>query len=314
MAWIVAAGLLLMLCRASPAPAQDVEDVLANYSLTTWGGTDGFVFGDTNTIAQDATGYLWLGTSVGLVRFDGVRFVPWNISGVPAGIFITALHASSDGSLWVGLSTGIVRIRNDEATLYTSREGFRGDLVARIVEDDERTIWVTSAAGVWRFRNNLWERIGPTQGLSARSSSALLVAPDGMLWVGTADGIFRRDAGLDIFQRVSDSSSLVTAMVGDSFGSIWATDPVQLSPRCYQRQISWDGHARDSERRATCFAIAMAICGRGRWGRVCCASVQPDTQRTRSSRLQDAMGSPVVPSVPFMRIAKAISGLDSPEG
>ena len=99
-----------------------------------------------------------------------------------------------------------------------------------------------SAAGVWRFRNNRWERIGPrTQGLSARSSSALLVAPDGMLWVGTADGIFRRDAGRDIFQRVSDSSSLVTAMVGDSFGSIWATDPVRTLTPSYQRRnlLGW---------------------------------------------------------------------------
>ncbi|NOT27763.1 MAG: hypothetical protein HOP16_16875 [Acidobacteria bacterium] len=223
---IVATGLALLLCHTSPAVAQVGQDVLATYSVKSWVGTDGFLFGDTNAIAQDATGYLWLGTSLGLVRFDGVRFVQWKMDGVPSNIFISAMHASRDGSLWVGLSTGIVRIRNDEAALYTSSEGFRGALVTRIVEDRDGTIWANGAAGVWRFRDDRWEQIGSKQGLPIRSSSALFVDPDGTLWVGTAEGIFRRDAGEDTFQQVTKSLSPATAIGGDSFGSVWTTDPV----------------------------------------------------------------------------------------
>jgi len=34
-----------------------------------------------SAIAQDADGFLWLGTDDGLIRFDGVRFVAWEALG-----------------------------------------------------------------------------------------------------------------------------------------------------------------------------------------------------------------------------------------
>lgn len=224
---VVASALILVVCHGSAAYARDAQDLLAAYTLKTWVGTDGFSFGDTNAIAQDAVGYLWVGTSLGLVRFDGVRFVPWRTEGVPLDTFVTALYASSDGSLWVGLTTGIVRIRNEEATLYAAREGFRGDLVGRIVEDRDKTIWASGAAGVWRFRDEHWEQISASRGLPPRASSALFLDRDGALWVGSAEGIYRRPAGADTFEHVVATSSTVRAIVGDSAGSLWATDPLR---------------------------------------------------------------------------------------
>jgi ligand-binding sensor domain-containing protein len=42
-----------------------------------WRIQDGFFGGAANAIAQTADGYLWIGTQTGLLRFDGIRFVPW---------------------------------------------------------------------------------------------------------------------------------------------------------------------------------------------------------------------------------------------
>ena len=39
---------------------------------------DGVPIGPVYAIAQDAEGYLWLGTTRGVVRFDGARFTPWD--------------------------------------------------------------------------------------------------------------------------------------------------------------------------------------------------------------------------------------------
>ncbi len=235
---IVAAAALATLCCGSPASALDGQDVLAAYSLTTWVGKDGFTFGDTNAIVQDDIGYLWLGTSLGLVRFDGVRFVPWTIDRVPPATFVSALHVASDGTLWVGLTFGIARIHNDDATLYTAREGFRADLVDRIVEDSEKTIWASGGDGVWRFRSGGWEQVGADHGLAVRASSALFVDRDGVLWVGTPEGIFRRDASTDSFHQVTRSSSLVTAIADDASGSLWATDRTRtLTPVSSQPDV-----------------------------------------------------------------------------
>ena len=60
-------------------------------------------------LAQDPTGYLWIGTQAGLARFDGVRFTtftPENEPGIP-GIWIHALHPARDGRLWVGTYKGV---------------------------------------------------------------------------------------------------------------------------------------------------------------------------------------------------------------
>jgi signal transduction histidine kinase/ligand-binding sensor domain-containing protein len=221
-------AVLLAVCASGTAAyAQDAVDVLAGYSVTSWRGTDGFSFGDTTAIAQDATGYLWLGTSVGLVRFDGVRFVPLRMDGIPVDSYVSGLGTSRDGSLWVGLATGIARIRGAASEYYSSAEGFGGSFVSRIVEDGAGTIWASGAGGLWRFRGQGWERLGPPEGLPGRASAALFVDRQGALWVGTADGVFRAEPTGDAFEQVAASSSLVTAMAADPSGAVWATDAMR---------------------------------------------------------------------------------------
>src|SRR5687767_5242130 len=79
--------------------------VLTGYSLTTWAESEDGPFGAIAAMAQDADGYLWIGTSAGLFRFDGVRFTPWNrIGGSPLPTSaVTALLVGRDGRLWVGM-------------------------------------------------------------------------------------------------------------------------------------------------------------------------------------------------------------------
>src|SRR6202142_3724086 len=49
----------------------------SQYAHTSWRLQDGVFNGIPTAIVQTADGYLWIGTTSGLVRFDGVRFVPW---------------------------------------------------------------------------------------------------------------------------------------------------------------------------------------------------------------------------------------------
>src|SRR5262245_21141677 len=89
---------------ASPAVyAEDLHDVLTGYNLTAWSMANGLPAGGVRAIAQDAEGYLWLGTDAGLMRFDGVRFVPWSTSSSESAIAepIRSLCVSRAGDLWV---------------------------------------------------------------------------------------------------------------------------------------------------------------------------------------------------------------------
>jgi ligand-binding sensor domain-containing protein len=46
--------------------------------MTSWTLADGMPIGPVSAMVQDKEGYLWLGTTSGVVRFDGARFTPWN--------------------------------------------------------------------------------------------------------------------------------------------------------------------------------------------------------------------------------------------
>jgi len=57
--------------------AVDPGRYISQYGHTAWRIQDGFLGGAANAIAQTTDGYLWIGTQAGLLRFDGIRFVPW---------------------------------------------------------------------------------------------------------------------------------------------------------------------------------------------------------------------------------------------
>jgi ligand-binding sensor domain-containing protein len=60
-------------------PALDVNQ----YAHTAWNAGENFPGGIIFAIAQTHDGYLWLGTEFGLLRFDGVRSIPWQPPAAP---------------------------------------------------------------------------------------------------------------------------------------------------------------------------------------------------------------------------------------
>jgi ligand-binding sensor domain-containing protein len=57
------------------------------------------------SLAQDRTGFLWVGTQNGLYRYDGGQFQAFSeAQGIPERV-IQSLYAGPDGTLWVASST-----------------------------------------------------------------------------------------------------------------------------------------------------------------------------------------------------------------
>ena len=101
-----AAGVLR--CAFALDPSLDVSQ----YAHTAWTIREGFFKGNIYSMAQTPDGYLWLGTEFGLLRFDGIRSIPWQ---PPAGQHlpdngITSLLVTRDGTLWIGTYAGLVNL------------------------------------------------------------------------------------------------------------------------------------------------------------------------------------------------------------
>ena len=129
---------VVCLC-AAPARALDPGKRISQYAHAAWRIQDGFFKGSPLEIAQTLDGYLWVGTTSQLLRFDGVRFVPWhsaNGAQLPNSQ-IYALLASRDGSLWIGTRGGLSRWKDDVLTNYATP----GGAVLSILEDHKGDIW-----------------------------------------------------------------------------------------------------------------------------------------------------------------------------
>jgi len=144
----LAASLMRLFCAAAcclplavTCRAADPNKPLTEYTHTVWTHKDGIPSAFIYAIAQTSDGYLWLATTDGLVRFDGVRFVHWRPkTGYTALLgVVRSLCAARDGSLWIGTETGLIgHIRGDDLT--TSSVGAQ---IEALLEDHDGTLWVT---------------------------------------------------------------------------------------------------------------------------------------------------------------------------
>ena len=120
---IVVAGVFLLCCPGAFAldPSLDVSQ----YAHTAWKIREGFFKGQIFSIAQTPDGYLWLGTEFGLLRFDGVRAIPWQppASDRLPSDFIRRLLVSRDGTLWIGTMKGLASWKDGRLTRYPELAG-----------------------------------------------------------------------------------------------------------------------------------------------------------------------------------------------
>ena len=121
------AGCLLALLQSCPpsAPALEPTTPLASYGRQIWVMENGLPQNTVQALAQTTDGFIWLGTEVGLVRFDGNNFVVFDQNSKPAlpGVDIRCLLATSDGSLWIGTDDGLAQLQNGAITIFTTAQG-----------------------------------------------------------------------------------------------------------------------------------------------------------------------------------------------
>jgi streptogramin lyase len=145
--------------------------------------SDGLPTSTVHDIVQTPDGYLWVATTGGLSRFDGVRFHTYGTAdGLPSSRF-SGLLVARDGTLWAATEEGWLchwdgarfwstdtRQRLSEATMFEATDG---SLVG------------VSAARVWRFRAGRMDVIRDT--IDDRHSGFVLDARGGV-WITARGG------------------------------------------------------------------------------------------------------------------------------
>jgi len=171
---------------------------ISQYAHTSWLLREGAFRGIPRVFAQTRDGYMWIGTDLGLLVFDGIRLSAWRPpSGELPSSSVVSLLATRDGSLWIGTSGGLARF--DGNTLIPYRE-LAGEYIVTLLETRDGTVWFGTSAGfnsTAKLCSIKVEQIQCQQNERALGRFVLKLFQDheGAIWVGSATGLWKWTTG-----------------------------------------------------------------------------------------------------------------------
>jgi len=217
---------LLSFLVASTTFALVPNTPLSGYSRQSWVMENGLPQNTVQALAQTADGFLWIGTEVGLVRFDGNSFLMLDQTSKPLAIpgnDVQCLLATPDGFLWIGTTDGLARLQNGSITIFTTANGLPSNSIRSIHAATNGGVIVSTQAGDVGIKAN---QVGPLMydKLDGTAASYELKIADEIhaaIKRGTAE-IWHNSARQQTFTVGRDlPGSRIQTAFSDRSGSLW---------------------------------------------------------------------------------------------
>jgi PAS domain S-box-containing protein len=196
---------------------------LSGGKVVVYGESEGFTERTVTSIVESRKGVTWVGTSNGLFRGEGDKFVTIPID----PNYVSALAEDSVGRIWIGTHAGLRVTKKDERldTVYFTKGG-ADPLISVLYVDSHGQVWIGTGNGLYRWEGHSVQLIAASPELGDAHVTAILEDHDGTLWVGTGEGGLSRLAhgkwtSLTTAQGLSNNH--VTSIFEDREGSIWVS-------------------------------------------------------------------------------------------
>lgn len=201
MRWIVVVWVVLISALVSVAAVAGVPE-RPRFRIT--GPTQGLPSTDIKALARDRDGYVWIGTSDGLARYDGIAMRVWRYApGVPNGLpgnNVQALLVDASGQVWIATEGAGVSILDSTRTRFrqlrrATHPALASDDVWSIAQHDG-AVWLgTFGGGVTRVDadGHMRRFDAVSGGLPSETVLSLVEDAHAVLWAGTTAGLARFD-------------------------------------------------------------------------------------------------------------------------
>lgn len=158
-----------------------------SYSMRVWEIRDGLPDEVIQSFSQTRDGYLWIGTTTGLLRFDGAQFTLFDQSNTPAlaARSVFCLSITSDGTLWIGTEGGgLVQYRDGSFRTFSSKDGLTNNVVRAVLEDRLGGVWIGTDDGLFKFSAGRFVREDGSGSVPRLAVHTLMEDASGRLWAG----------------------------------------------------------------------------------------------------------------------------------
>jgi len=170
------------------------------YNFRHYSVSEGLPESRVYAVAQDSTGYLWIGTLGGLARYNGRTFTRYTSADGLSGNQIIQIATGEAGPVWVGTRQGLCRRENRSFACPALPE--LDGLAIQALSIDGNTLWVGTDRGLHRLDASSGRVVDVE--LSGESIESL-EPHDGRLWIGTGSGLRRKEPGAAGVERVETS-------------------------------------------------------------------------------------------------------------
>ncbi len=198
-------------------------------------------------LMQDRQGFLWIGTSYGLNRYDGQSFSTFFYQPQDANSLVDsnamALAQDQTDRIWVGSHSGGLSCLDPDSGRWRryrhqpeNPDSLACDMITQILCDHLGRIWVATWGGGLQLFNPANHgfchfRVGhcDRQGLQSDYLTSLAEDQAGTLWIGTWNGLNRFDPQTGHWSHIkhdpasenSPSNDNIRRVIIDSRGSLW---------------------------------------------------------------------------------------------
>ena len=141
---------------------------------------DGLPTSSAYDFCEDSYGYLWIGTTNGISRFDGKQFVNFNLADGLPSLFVDVIFEDSQHRLWTGTRRGMARLLRDKFVTYPVSDKLDINYVFSIIETRDKQVWALTAKGIYQFEANTWKKIKLFPGYDNEACRHLIETDSGL--------------------------------------------------------------------------------------------------------------------------------------
>jgi len=243
---------IIIVCSQVNADVFDFGDRYFN----SVGDNESIMEGLVTVLTEDQQGFIWIGTQLGLVRYDGYRFKKFefdpNNPNSLVGNYILALWSAPDGKLWIGTIANGVSVYDPQAESFTNFQhdkdnphSLAHNRIEAFAGDDNGGIWIATNSGLDylpngsnRFEHYLHNKNDPNT-ISDNRIRSLLIDSSKNLWIGSKDGINRLKKDSNRFERLFSDPEKADSLAGQRVDSLFEEENGRIWAGTKESGAAW---------------------------------------------------------------------------